>query len=354
MFGRTLDETTNSYKFFWLQALLSAVRSQSALEVPISELLDEMVIAAWHPVTLYKLSLGQTDKLQHIVMHLLSTSGLRPSATSAEIKNAIIHNSLTTELAKLGRYVPFRFLAPWFDRELRRVSDHYRNIEIQKLAVQKLGGPYGPPYCIETSDGSQKIRFDPRWHSWMRENVTVLRGFADQSLMQFLQARNPNVPAIPSKLRSPGHRKLERGRKFWTETVKETSCKYPRQTVRDIYTGAEIASEFSVDHFLPWTFVGHDLLWNLVPVTGLTNSSKGDAVPNLSRYLPDLAAVHHIAVQSLREHPELLEDHIEFFGQDMSSLVHCSLELLAKQFEIRLRPMAELAKLQGFRTEWTA
>jgi hypothetical protein len=70
--GRVLDQTTNSYKFFWLQALLSAVEDRTELDLPVSDLLHEMVIAAWHPVALHRLSLGHTDKLQHSVQ-LLST-----------------------------------------------------------------------------------------------------------------------------------------------------------------------------------------------------------------------------------------------------------------------------------------
>jgi HNH endonuclease len=45
-------------------------------------------------------------------------------------------------------------------------------------------------------------------------------------------------------------------------------------------SGAPLDDAFSIDHFLPWSFVAHDLLWNLTPVFGTTNSKKGDALPN--------------------------------------------------------------------------
>jgi len=349
--GRVLVETTNSYKFFWLQALLSAVQNRTELDLSVSDLLDEMVIAAWHPVALYRLSLGRTDMLQHSVLQLLSATGLRPSAAATTIRSALAE---TNPAAKLGRYVPFRFIAPWFEPELRGIDDDERNRRIQELAAERFGGPNSAPYCFETSNGVPQIRFDPGWHAWMRENLAILPAFADQGLIQFLQARNPSVPGIPAKLRAPFQRGLARGRRFWIAAFPKLSTEGASHGVRDIYTGAEIGPNFSLDHFLPWTFVAHDLLWNLVPVSPPTNSTKSDAVPDLDRYVPRLASLHHAALQSLREHPKLLSDHIEFLGQDTSLLLSLTVEALTERFATKLNPLAELAKLQGFRTQWTA
>ena len=36
---------------------------------------------------------------------------------------------------------------------------------------------------------------------------------------------------------------------------------------------------FTIDHFLPWSFVVHDLLCNLTPGESTTNSSKNDVLP---------------------------------------------------------------------------
>jgi hypothetical protein len=35
LFGRTLDDATNSYKFFWLQALFSVIGRQHELVIPV-------------------------------------------------------------------------------------------------------------------------------------------------------------------------------------------------------------------------------------------------------------------------------------------------------------------------------
>jgi len=47
-----------------------------------------------------------------------------------------------------------------------------------------------------------------------------------------------------------------------------------------------------LDHFLPWTFVCHDAIWNLVPVIPEANLSKHNNLPDKS-YLPAIAAIQH-------------------------------------------------------------
>src|SRR5215831_9350909 len=50
-------------------------------------------------------------------------------------------------------------------------------------------------------------------------------------------------------------------------------------------------------HFLPWSFVTHDLIWNLTPIPKAENVRKSDAVPSLSKYLANLVGQHANAVQ---------------------------------------------------------
>src|SRR5262249_23032024 len=160
-------------------------------------------------------------------------------------------------------YVLFRFIAPWFESELQGVDGHQRNARIQQLAVLRFGTPGSPPYLIESREGIQLIRFEPGWHAWLRENVVVLPAFADRVLILFLQARDPSVPAIPAKLRAPLYRNLRRARIFWTTAFPALVAGGVGAAIHDIYSGEELQSDFALDHFLPWTFVAHDLLWNL-------------------------------------------------------------------------------------------
>ena len=185
----------------------------------------------------------------------------------------------------------------------------------------------------------------------MRENTAVLRAFADFGLAQFLQARNPGVPGIPAKLHAPIRRSgLARGQKFWETAL--TALPAQGSAVRDFYTGGMLDPGFPIDHFLPWSFVAHDLIWNLVPVNRATNSSKSDAIPDLDRYVPHLASLHQAALRALSNRPHLLADHIEFFAEDISSLLDRDADWFADRYTQAFRPLVELAGLQGFSTGW--
>ena len=68
-------------------------------------------------------------------------------------------------------------------------------------------------------------------------------------------------------------RKLSNVRKLW-EGVLEV------REIRDVFTGREIVpKQYDVDHFIPWSFVMNDELWNLMPMESSLNSSKSNRLP---------------------------------------------------------------------------
>uniref|UniRef100_UPI0040483A9D HNH endonuclease domain-containing protein n=1 Tax=Mariniflexile sp. TaxID=1979402 RepID=UPI0040483A9D len=51
-----------------------------------------------------------------------------------------------------------------------------------------------------------------------------------------------------------------------------------------IYTGEKlIKGNYAVEHFIPYSFVSHDLIWNLIPADKSFNSSKSNRLP-IKRY----------------------------------------------------------------------
>ncbi len=65
--GQVFDDTTNSYKLFWFLAILSVLKRGGGQSPKVADILTEMAVAAWHPVCLFRLSLGRQDKLQGVV-----------------------------------------------------------------------------------------------------------------------------------------------------------------------------------------------------------------------------------------------------------------------------------------------
>jgi hypothetical protein len=94
---------------------------------------------------------------------------------------------------------------------------------------------------------------------------------------------NPEVPGLVYKLAPMDEkiRKLPHVRKLW-EGIFDV-CE-----VKDVFTGKPVnTKQYDIDHFIPWSFVMNDELWNLMPMDSSLNSSKkGFLSGNLSlKYL---------------------------------------------------------------------
>jgi hypothetical protein len=170
--------------------------------------------------------------------------------------------------------------------------------------------------------------------------------FAYWNLTLFLQTRNPNVPNIPNKLIKPESRKsLANQRKFWNTVIQASG------PVECIYTGKSLyVGEYDLDHFIPWSFVTHDLAWNLMPSNPSINSSKSDRIPNLEYYLPKLSKAHNEAIKiycGLGKSEAALEDYVSL-GYSVRELLEMPQCKFDEVFHQTFSPMAQIASNMGF------
>ena len=161
-----------------------------------------------------------------------------------------------------------------------------------------------------------------------------------------MQVRNPNVPNIPNKLIKKEERcSLSAQRKFWNTAINgglEVRCLYTNKLL--------VEREYDLDHFIPWSFVSHDLLWNLMPADSSINSSKSNKLPDLSLYLPKLAEAHQAALQINLEkgkQDKLLEDYLSL-GYNPQEIVQMDREHLLDCFSQTFTPMNQIALNMGF------
>ncbi|WP_461099666.1 HNH endonuclease domain-containing protein [Telluribacter humicola] len=189
---------------------------------------------------------------------------------------------LHTEFRKLLNYVPYRFLRPFFEQEVRGVPDQYINRRIIELANQSTRVPY--------RFLDNEIELNDDWAIYLQQHQAILQGFIQWHLFKFLQKHNPNVVGLSEKLEKPGVRVLSRANKFWKEYLKSNPylpCIYSTQIIT--------SDNFSLDHFLPWSFVAHDQLWNIIPTPKSVNSAKSDWLPSVDLYLDQYATLQYNA-----------------------------------------------------------
>jgi hypothetical protein len=167
-----------------------------------------------------------------------------------------------------------------------------------------------------------------------------------------LQAKNPMVPGLADKLRMPMERDLGRARSFW-EQANQAHLTQRSAPLTNLYTGRPLDGAFAVDHFMPWSYVAHDYIWNTVPTDQSTNSSKGDRIPSVSRYVEGLAELHHFALRSAVKRPasgkadyQLLSDHMALWRLSGPALLELSVEGLRTRMTETLKALEDQAPVE--------
>ena len=350
--ARIFDDVTNSYKFLFFLALLdNAERNLFDASIPISlnEIVLDMLVLAWYPHVYFRLSFGKQDQIASQLdkaapLNLVVERSIRPWDKKA-IRNLI---SSTASGGNLSRFVPYRLIRPFFPETRGMKKDHAVNMRVAEMCDEYF--PSGrPPYRFDQSRSN--ILLHPVWSIYMKQNLAVLRGWAWWNFLQYMQRCNPNVPAISSKLFPPPERtSLESQTKFWSAVLAATEF-------HCIYSGAVIEkSDFALDHFVPWSFVVHNQLWNLIPTSKSVNSKKSDQLPSLN-YFDAFVSAQYGALTRTRDllKPKVWEEHASCFVADLGLPDFAAVldrDRLGKAYQTSLLPLLQLAELNGFAPSW--
>jgi hypothetical protein len=358
--GQVFLNTDTTYKFFWFLALLEktkAATSTSDLDFEVAALAREMVAQAWPCRRLFKLWFGHQDRLQLLIDRLAERSSLPDNARLDEVQNAAVTLS-NADVAILEDFVPYRFLTPWLKGALVGVKDHGKHRLIQLLAERSSHSPRPAPYSFDSVIGRPRaISIGSKWLTFLQSNHLPLKAFAQLSLARYFEVRNPGIPGIINKLERPGVRKLDRAREFW-DTILE------QLPLHCIYSGEPIQPGYDLDHFLPWSFVTHDLIWNLTPAPRSVNLDKSDAIPKLGRYLRAFVEQHYRASPLLKTALETAQgarlkaleavtlEYTTLFKTSTAELFQLSRDRYSQMLSTEIHAQADLARRLSFETDW--
>ena len=280
--GRLFDNTSECYKFFWFKAIVAKI-TEGKTELTYEELVDEMIADAWYMVTEYHLNLGPKDTLESVV-NLIKQK--YPELKSCEKKSAILDLLRATDdreiIAKkrtLTYNVPYRLQAPF----MTGLRGKEWNVA-ESLLITKINREKQLMYYFLGLNGLQtKIVVQEDWAKYITGNQEIIRGWLEFNMILYLQKRNPSVPGIADKLYPPQERKLEKVKKYWKLILSI-------EPVHEIYSDQILTEkDISIDHFVPWSYVAHDEMWNLNPTTKSINSSKSNNLPDWNTYFEKLA-----------------------------------------------------------------
>lgn len=345
---RLFDNMSESYKLFWFRAIVDDVAEGKTL-LKYDDIIDDMMANAWYMVTEYKLNLGPADTLEALVLDAQNKSGLK-SSEKKEVVVSTIRQLNDKEIKKkkqaLTLNVPYRLQAPFLSSVKGKAWDGPKQDLADRINLQA-----GIIYTFNAISGlDSTILVDDRWAEYIKRNYEIICGWIQFNLIVYLQRRNPNVPGISSKLAPPKERNLDKVKRFWKSIMDVAP-------VHEIYGAALMdKSDVSIDHFVPWSYVAHDELWNLSPTTKSINSKKSNYLPDWDAYFPLLQELEYYAYQKVWEYPQIHREFSRCVKEHVNSVdVQHKLyrqNLTQKEFfhnlEEIIRPVYEAAQNMGF------
>ena len=295
-FSNMLDYSTQSasYKPLWLMGILEEVKKGNQ-KISFKTIGCHMVSKVWYPILHCKLSFGYQDSLPRIVTSLSEKLALKPDEKVSHIFNTLMameEKDLLKDIKVLFDMVPYRLLSPFYT-----VKGSSFNKTIKEMTTEDSTAFY------QFIEDGKTILIGEAWFEYMTSNQVIIEAWIEYSMIYYLQKKNPNVPAIPLKIKAPDKRDLNDTTKLW---------KYygAHKPLRDIYINKAFSDEtmeqhgsLSLDHFLPWSFVLHDEVWNLLPSFKNINSSKSNDLPSLQVYLKDYCNLQYDLFSFIRDYP---------------------------------------------------
>ena len=352
--------TTTSYKYLFFLSILNELKRQQWKPgqpkiIPLNDLAVEMVLLGWYPLKFFNLSFGKSDDVVKIIDKLdfsISNEAITTKQGAKKLRSALQQQGKKNGLYRLLRYVPYRLQSVFFSSQLKGVDDHKKDDMIADLA-QTYFTDKVPLYRHIQSEKQSCIELHSEWYDYLftEGNINIVESWAMLEWVKFLQVRNPNTPAIIHKVVPPSKRaSLKNQTDFWKTVIDKDS------SFKCIYTGEKLINQpFSLDHFLPWTFVCHDQPWNLCPVNSSANSSKGNRLP-ADVYIERFINQQHKALEvSLAEIGlKKWNTFVEPYAIDLRLAPELLLDesSLFEAYSGVLNPMLALAQQTGFEKNW--
>lgn len=360
-FIHMLDDTTECYKFYWFDAILSILKDGKQ-EMYFDEIVNEMIASAWYSVSEYHLHLGLKDangkilnSLERAINKLIECTMMESTVEKEVIIESIKKNEkiLCKEKNQIAKMVPYRFLAPFLTEV--RGNDRLWDQKKRLIAyIEQLNDDKCLPYTIEDAPAlKKKIIINERWKQMMLDYYVPLQGWIKTKKVKYLQDRNPGVPGIIYKLEPEDRniRKLENVRVLWNEIIRN-------KTVKDIYNHKELEfNQYEVDHFIPWSYIANNELWNLLPMDGSLNSSKNNKLPEWKKYFVPFASNQFVLYQMVYS-TEGIRSSFDKCQRDNLLAIWANEELYIpghskSEFmtilEKHMKPIYDSARIQGYR-----
>lgn len=343
------DSTSASYKFLLFRSILKEVqRGKTTLR--FEDLALQSISYAWYSIHFYKLSYGFSDRMSRWIQELdikMTNRVLISDQSYDRIYDLLseLNDDPVIDLKKFIKefqiLVPYRLISPWFSEELRGKKDAQKNGIIKELSQRE---EYNSIYSIDDSGPFLKLLVSDKWANYLKRNYKIIEGWWRSNFIDYLQKNNPTVLSISTKLTPPESRNMNDIKKlykdFYNNRGKGPVC---------FYTGKEIEESISHDHFLPWSFLGSDPIYNFVPTTREVNSSKSNCIPS-KKYLDEFSKFQFEVFEFLKKVNK--KSLLSSYANDLHIDLDSPQQVFDKKITSFYKPLFLTAESQGFHTNW--
>ncbi len=356
-----LKDPSYCYKFYWLEAIVTLI-SEGITETTFNDIIDEMICKAWYSVREFHIhlsGLGQNgevrDGLERAVLKFSELSDLPANASRTEIKNAIrlYNKDLRPAKEQLTNMVPYRAMAGFF-ASAGVESVPWDSVVKMRETISAFNEEVTPlPYMLGTgSKLAKEVSFHPDWVRMIQDYTVPILGWIQYEKVKWLQNNNPEVPGLVYKLLPMDERmrKLGKVRKLW-ESILGT------RQIMDVFTGHPIRQDqYDVDHFIPWSFVMNDELWNLMPMDPSLNSSKSNRLPQWDPFYHRFSDNQYTLYQMIHDRPEIHKLYEQCWRDNLHSIwagqelyrPGNTKEVFDSILKKNMRPIYDSARRQGY------
>ncbi len=362
-FSRMMKDPSFCYKFYWLEAIVQLI-AEDKTQATYEEIIDEMIINAWYSVLEFHLHLSGLfgdgvikDNLEKAVLRLFKLSNLPNNANKVQIKNKLIEYAEDKELRvykmELTKNVPYKALSGFANRGTEKIDlnssagrmmAYYNKLSQSEILL---------PYVFNGENGlNRTIFFNSGWIQMIQDSTVAILGWIQLEKIKWLQNNNPEVPGLVYKMAPMDEkmRKLNNVRKLWEAVL------YLHPIV-DVFKNEEIDRlNYDMDHFIPWSFVMNDELWNLMPMDSSWNSMKSNKLPQWDLFFERFADNQYILYALMQEKPGVHKLYEACYRDNLHSIwanqelyrVGNSKNEFHRILEKNMRPVYDSAKRQGY------
>lgn len=347
--SRLFYSTSASYKFLLFKSILDSVQ-RGERKLSFEDLALKSISQAWYSIHFYKISYGYSDRMTQWVRNL--DEDFKDKVLISELNYEYIYSalkelnlsefkSLKTYIAEFSKLVPYRLLTPWFHNELKGIPDSKKNDLILELSQKDNSCSF---YKLIKDNNKLVLEVNSLWCKYLVKNYSILNGWWSFNFLEYLQKRNPTVLSLATKLTPPQSRNMETIKSLFKDFFQENES-----FKRCLYTDSKLTGSISHDHFLPWSFLGSDPLYNFVPTSKKLNSSKNNQIP-AKKLVSKVGEFQFEFFKFLIVKNKV--NAIEFYLNDLHIQQDITKEKFIKALHNYYEPLFLTAKNQGFVMGW--